>query len=150
MLFGLAFATWGVGTQGVQPTVTGLGKVSVRGLTADDVAFLQAHTGRPGLVSLVLGIVIAISAVLSWWRTELHRVASAVAAIVALATAIWAMLTVWSLESKLFDAAVNDALGGGSSVLRPGWGLIGTIVVAGVCAVVGVSAATYLTGEAKV
>lgn len=149
VLFGLAFATWGVGAEGVKPTVSGLGKVTISGLSADDVGFLQDHTGRPGLVTLVLGAIVAISAVLAWWRTELSLIASAVAAIAGVAAVAWTVLTLAAPETRLFDEAVNDALDGGSSVLNPGWGLIGSIVMSVVCAVVGVGG-TYIAAKSKV
>lgn len=147
VLFGLAFAPWGIAREGVQPSVSGLGKVTVPGATADDVAFLQDHTGRPGLITLLLGVVIIVAAGLAWWRTELTRVGLAVAALAATVAAGWAVLTVSSPESKLFDAAVNEALDDRSSVLAPAWGLFGSAAVAGLCIVVGVGASVLAAAE---
>ncbi|GAB18860.1 hypothetical protein GOEFS_068_00050 [Gordonia effusa NBRC 100432] len=130
MLFGLAFASWGIGKEGIEPSVSGHGKVSVPGATADDVAFLQDHTGHPGVWTLVLGVVIAIAGALGWWRTEMRTVGAVVAALGGLGAMIWAIITVSGPERRLFDASVNDALDAGSSVLQPGWGLLGTLAVA--------------------
>ncbi|MFW0789520.1 hypothetical protein [Gordonia sp. CPCC 205333] len=132
-LFGLSFASWGVGKEGVEPSVSGLGKVSVPGASAEDVAFLQNHTGHPGLWTLILGAVIAVVGVLMWWRTEFRRGGALIAAVAGLGAAIWTVVTISAPERRLFDTSVNDALDAGSSVLQPGWGLLGSLAIALAC-----------------
>lgn len=134
-----SFGPWGVGHQGFQPTVTGLGKVSVSGASAADVAFLQAYTGRPGLVTLLLGVAIVVAAGLAWWRAELRIVGSSVALLAAGGALTWALVVLSAPEDKLFDAAVNEAVGADGSVLSVGWALWATVVVSVICVVAGLA-----------
>ncbi len=63
--------------EGVQPSITGLGRVTVPGGASDeDVAFFfEDNTDRPGLSVVVLGAVIAVVAALAWWRMRLRPAA---------------------------------------------------------------------------
>ena len=59
----LAQVQWGSTDEGVEPSITGLGRVTILGASDDDVAFFfEDNTGRPGLSVVVLGAVIAVVA----------------------------------------------------------------------------------------
>lgn len=67
---------WGSTDEGVQPSITGLGRVTVPGASDEDVAYFFAdNTDRPGLTVLVAGIVVAVAAALGWWRERLRPAA---------------------------------------------------------------------------
>ena len=56
LLVSLTMAPWGVGDEGVRPTVTGLGRVTVEGASAADVAFQTLQRRFQGLLLGKLGL----------------------------------------------------------------------------------------------
>ncbi|GAC68462.1 hypothetical protein [Gordonia soli] len=143
LLVGFSLAPWGTSDQGVRPSVSGVGRVSVPGASAEDVAFLEQHTQRPGLVVIGAAVLILIAAADGWWRPQAFWYASAIVGIPAVGVLIWSIVTVASPEQRLFDDQVIDALDGPSSILAPGYGVVGTAVVSAVM-IVGVLGAIAL------
>ncbi len=129
LLVAFSLVPWGVSDQGVQPSITGLGRVSVPGAGPEDVAFLEEHTLRPGLVTVVLGAVIAVVAALAWWRPRLRRPAVVIVGLAAVGALIAAIPTLADPAGHLLDDQVNSALNSDSSLLGAGYGVIGVIVV---------------------
>lgn len=139
----LSLTPWGITHEGVQPTVTGLGGVDVPGASNEDVAFLTAHTQRPGNIMLVLGAITAVVGGLGVWRSGFRLAAGIWGALAGIAVTVWAIMVLVAPERRLFDDRVNAALDGGATVLQPGWGLLGEVVAGAVllglgCAQVGV------------
>lgn len=143
MLAALTFAPWGHGTEGWKPSITGLGKVSIDGASGDEVAFLQDHTGRPGLVVLACAAVIVIAGLLAAWRAEPRIAAAGIGVTAALGAGIWTVVVLAELPVHLFDDAVGEALGDARPALAAGWGAIGVLVVS--ILILGAAATTLWT-----
>ncbi|MEP9414779.1 hypothetical protein ABLE92_10565 [Gordonia sp. VNQ95] len=147
VIVGCSQATWGFSDEGIGLRITGLGGVDATAAdSADAQAFFADQTHRPGLITLILGVVIFLAATLCWWKPfRANRIAVAVAAgiIVAagVATAVWAGVVVADPARKLFDANVIDAVDLPGPILSPGWGLITTLVVGVITAIGAVIAA---------
>ena len=54
LIVGFSLVSWGDSDQGIDSKISGVGRVSVPGAQPEDVAFLEAHTQRPALVTIVL------------------------------------------------------------------------------------------------
>ncbi|GAB89743.1 hypothetical protein [Gordonia rhizosphera] len=129
LLVAFSLVPWGVSDQGVQPSITGLGRVSVPGAEPGDVAFLEEHTLRPGLATVVLGTVIAVVAALAWWRPRLRWPAVVIVGLGAVAALVAAIPVLADPAAHLFDERVNDALSQDSPLVGVGYGLVGVTVV---------------------
>lgn len=142
-------AKWGASREAAQIRVNGLGGVSAESASAEDVSALFAgHTHRPGLVTLAMGVVIVVAAVLAWWA-PIRRIRPAVlalhivAAAVSVCVVIWTAIVLTDPSTRLLDAEVVAAVDLSGPLLHPGWGLIATLVlglVAASAAVLGVVA----------
>lgn len=144
LLVAFALVPWGASNQGVRPSITGLGRVSVPGARAEDVAFVEVHTQRPGLVTLLLGTVVFVAAAVAWWRAQLSRWAGAVVAVAAVCAVVWTAVVLGDVAGHLFDDRVTEALGNDLPVMSPGYGLVGSVVVGVV--LVGMFVAVVLIG----
>lgn len=148
-IVGSSQATWGYSEDGAQVQVSGLGGVNARAAaTADVEAAFADHTQRPGLLTLALGAVIFVVAVVAWWKPIRRNrgavfVAAAVIAAAGVGTAVAAVTVVSDPAASLFDDAVTGALDLPGPILQPGWGLLATVVV-GVLTVVFALAAAVL------
>lgn len=135
-IVGCAQASWGASDQGAQLQVSGLGGVSARAAaTADVEAAFSAHTERPALLTLVFGIVIALAALLGWWKPFRRNTigvlaVSAVIVAAGVATIVVAAMVIADPAGRLFDAAVNDAIDAPGPLLSPAWGVIATLILA--------------------
>ncbi len=129
LIAAFSLVPWGTSSEGVQPTVSGLGRVAVAGATPDDVAFLESHTERPGLVTVILGAVIVAAALVGWAVPKSRWIVLAVIALSGLGASAVAVATMINPASHLFDDAVNSALGDGTLVLSTGYGVFGVLVV---------------------
>ncbi|WP_270483457.1 MULTISPECIES: hypothetical protein [Gordonia] len=78
LIVAFSLVSWGDSSQGLNSKISGVGRVSVPGAAPEDVAFLEAHTQRPGLVTIILGAVIAAVAAVGWWRRRLRPIALSV------------------------------------------------------------------------
>lgn len=132
LLVAFGLAPWGVSDQGVRPKVSGVGRVSVPGAGPEDVAFLENHTQRPALVVIVLAVVIALAAVVGWWRQPVFWPATVAVAVGSAAVTGWTAIVLTAPDEHLFDGNVLGALDAPSTILTPGYGLIGALVVAAV------------------
>ncbi|MGC4935409.1 hypothetical protein ACLQ3C_17215 [Gordonia sp. DT30] len=147
VIAGCSQATWGYSDQGAQLEVSGLGGVDAKAAaTADVAAAFGAHTHRPALVTLILGVVIALVALLAWWKPiRRNRIAvlgaAAVIAAAGVATVVVAAVTVADPATHLFDAAVIDAIDTPGPLLDAGWGAIATLVLGLLTVVVALTAA---------
>ncbi|MFW0796676.1 hypothetical protein AAFP30_22920 [Gordonia sp. CPCC 205515] len=128
LLVAFALVPWGTTDEGVRPAVTGLGRVSVPGARPEDVAFLEEHTERPALVTLALGAVIVVAAAIGWWRPTILQ--WVVVAVAALGTVIWTAIVLGDVAGHLFDSRVTEALGDDLPTMTPGYGVVGSLVVA--------------------
>lgn len=153
VLGGLTFAPWGYGEEGVEPSINGLGEVSVPGATAEDVAILQEHTQRPGLLVLGLAALVLVGAVLAWWQPPgrkdgrvdvvLSVSGSAVCGLGGLLAAIQGLRVVLDPSARLFTAEILALVGEvDGPILQPSWGAYGVIVV-GLGITVGAVAGTW-------
>ena len=126
---------WGYSNEGAQLRITGLGGVEARAAASGDVeSFFNDLTQRPGLLTIVLGFVIVLAALVGWWAPVRQiRAASlalgAVIAAVGTAVAIWALLVVLDPTGRLFDSGVIEAADTPGQLLSPGWGLVATLVL---------------------
>ena len=131
LLIAFAQVKWGISDEGVQPSITGLGRVSVPGASADDVAyFFDGQTRRPGLWVVIAGAVVAVAALAGWLRRQFRWPAAVivvVAALVSLVTAVW---TISDPAARLFSERLTEALDLDLPTMQPGYGVIGTAVVA--------------------
>lgn len=131
LLIAFAQVKWGISDEGVQPSITGLGRVSVPGASADDVAyFFDGQTRRPGLWVVIAGAVVAVAALAGWLRRGIRWPMAAVvtaAAVVSLAVAVW---TISDPAARLFSERLTEALDLDLPTMQPGYGVIGTAVVA--------------------
>ena len=145
LIVAFSLVSWGDSSQGLSSKISGVGRVSVPGAAPEDVAFLEAHTQRPGLITIVLGAVIAAVAAVGWWRRRLRPIALAVIGLAAATAAI----VVADPSGQLLDDAVTSTLelAPGEQILQPGDGVIAVLVVAILLAVgvVFVSATAVLT-----
>ncbi len=146
LLVAFGLAPWGVSDQGVRPKVSGVGRVSVPGAAPEDVAFLENHTQRPALVVIILAAVIAIAAVVGWWRQSAFWPAIVVVASGSAAVTVWTAIVLTAPDEHLFDDSVLGALDAPSTILTPGYGLIGALVVAAVMLVGSVTAMVMRLG----
>lgn len=122
---------WGSTDEGVQPSITGLGRVTVPGASDEDVAFFfEDNTDRPGLSVVVLGAVIAVVAALGWWRARLRPAAIGVIGLASVIAAAVGIRTLGDPAAHLFSDRVTEALDLELPTMQPGYGLIGTVVVA--------------------
>ena len=130
LLVALAQVKWGVSDEGVRPSITGLGRVSVPGAAAEDVEyFFDGQTRRPGLIVIVAGAVVALAAALGWWRASLRWPAIVVVGLggaVALGVAVVALS---DPAGHLFSERLTEALDLDLPTMQPGYGLIGTLIV---------------------
>ncbi|AZG45859.1 hypothetical protein [Gordonia insulae] len=143
LLVAFSLVPWGVSDEGVRPSITGLGRVSVPGAGPEDVAFLEDHTLRPGLVTVVVGIVIAVAAAAAWWRPRVRWPALIVIALASIVAMVAAVLTVANPAAHLLDDQVNRALDLDTPLISPGYGLIGVVVVS--IGIVGLMIAAAIT-----
>ncbi|WP_439031688.1 hypothetical protein [Gordonia terrae] len=127
----LAQVQWGWTEEGVEPSITGLGHVKILGATTDDVEFFFADkTDDPGLSVVVAGAVIAVVAALGWWRTRLRPSAVGLIGLASLIALVVGVRTLSDPAAQLFSDSVSEALGAELPAMQPGYGLIGTVVVA--------------------
>lgn len=149
LIVAFSLVSWGDSSQGLSSKISGVGRVSVPGAAPEDVAFLEAHTQRPGLVTIVLGAVIAAVAAVGLWRRRLRPIALAVIGLAAVGAAVAAAIVVADPSGQLLDDAVTSTLelAPGEQILQPGYGVIAVLVVAILLAVgvVFVSATAVLT-----
>ncbi|MGV9713871.1 hypothetical protein ACWDTI_24800 [Gordonia sp. NPDC003424] len=124
-----ALVPWGTSDEGVRPSITGLGRVSVPGARPEDVAFLEAHTDRPGLVTLLVGTVVFVAAVGGWWRRAVFGWAVGCVAVAALCAVVWTAIVLSNVAGHLFDDRVTEALGDDLPSMSPGYGLVGSLIV---------------------
>ncbi|MYR06846.1 hypothetical protein GTV32_11255 [Gordonia sp. SID5947] len=145
LLVALSLVPWGVSDQGVKPSVTGLGRVSVPGAAPEDVAFLEDLTRRPGLVTVIVGVVIAIAAALAWWRSELRWPAVVVVGVGAVVALVVAVVTLSDPGKHLFESRVTDAVDSDTPIISVGYGLVGVLVVSVV--LIGLMMSTVIVGR---
>ncbi|NDZ96032.1 hypothetical protein G3I13_05375 [Streptomyces sp. SID6673] len=129
LLVAFSLVPWGVCDQGVKPSVTGLGRVSVPGAAPEDVAFLEDLTRRPGLITVAVGVVIAIAAALAWWRSEVRWPAVVVVGIASVVSLVVAVVTLSDPGKHLFESRVTDAIDADTPIISVGYGLVGVLVV---------------------
>lgn len=148
LIVAFSLVSWGDSDQGLNSRISGVGRVSVPGAQPEDVAFLEAHTQRPALVTIALGAVIAAVAALGWWRRRLRWTALAVIGLAAVGAAVAAGIVLADPSGQLLDAAVTNTLdlSAGEQVLHPGYGVIAVLVVA-VLVFVGVIAVIVAEGR---
>ncbi|GAB05674.1 hypothetical protein GII30_19715 [Gordonia amarae] len=139
LLVSLTMAPWGVGDEGVRPTVTGLGRVTVEGASAADVAFLEEHTQRPGLPLLLAGAVVVATAAAMWWRDILIWPRSLVLAIAFAAAAVRTIRVIADPAPLVFDSLVTRELESQLPTMSAGWGVYGALVVCVVALIVAVA-----------
>ncbi|MFT4127100.1 MAG: hypothetical protein QM662_12840 [Gordonia sp. (in: high G+C Gram-positive bacteria)] len=146
VLVGLAQASWGTSDQGIQLGIDGLGGVSAGDAAADAQAIFSPHTLRPALVTVILGAIVFALAACGWWvqrsRPIVAGVAGFIVALVGIGVAGYGGYLRADLTRHLLDDYVVNSpdLPAGllDDLLDPGWGLIATIVVGAVIAVVGI------------
>lgn len=127
----LAQVQWGSTDEGVEPSITGLGRVTILGASDDDVAFFfEDNTGRPGLSVVVLGAVIAVVAALGWWRPRLRPSAIGLIGLASVIVLVVGIRTLSDPAAHLFSDRVSEALDADLPDMQAGYGLIGTVVVA--------------------
>ena len=127
----LAQVQWGSTDEGVEPSITGLGRVTILGASDDDVAFFfEDNTGRPGLSVVVLGAVIAVVAALGWWRPRLRPSAIGLIGLASVIVLVVGIRTLSDPAAHLFSDRVSEALDADLPEMQAGYGLIGTVVVA--------------------
>lgn len=129
LLISFTMAAWGVGDEGVRPTVTGLGRVTVEGASAADVAFLEEHTQRPGLPLLLSGAVVIVTAAAMWWRDILFWPRSVVLAIAFAAAAVRAVRVITDPAPLVFDSLVTSELESDLPTMSAGWGAYAALAV---------------------
>ncbi|WP_076481522.1 hypothetical protein [Williamsia sterculiae] len=128
-----SFLTWGSSDQGVHPSVSGTGSISVPGAAADDVAFLERYTNHPGSFTVLTGALIMVAAAMVWLGgRRIGRVHIATAwslfavAVGMLCSVVTMAVTIWCMVDPggaLFDTQVAEAMN--SSVdLAVGPGLV--------------------------
>lgn len=134
-------ATWGYSEEGAALRVGGLGKVSAQAAaTADVEASFAEYTQRPGLITLTLGVVIGVVALLGWWicvrgagarrfRTAEWALSGVIAAC-SVAVIVVAARVIADPAGRLFDAVIIEAVDSSGPLLQAGWGVIATLVVA--------------------
>ncbi|MDL9936199.1 hypothetical protein QSJ18_05545 [Gordonia sp. ABSL1-1] len=133
LLVAFAQVRWGVSDEGVRPSITGLGRVSVPGATDEDVDyFFDGQTRRPGLVVVVAGSAIAAAALVGWWKRPARPVAMAVIGIGAVTALVVGIRTVRDPAAHLFSDRLTQALDLDLPDIQPGYGLVGVVGVAGV------------------
>ncbi|WLP89440.1 hypothetical protein [Gordonia sp. NB41Y] len=144
--------TWGYSNEGVGLRIGGLGGVGASSAAREDVeAFFADHTQRPGLVTLAMGLVIVVAAVVAWWRPlrgkrGVQVGAAVIGALAAIVTVIWSAVVLADPAGHLFSSTIIDAMDLPNPLLQPGWGLIATLVV-GVLALIGAAtAAVFAVG----
>ncbi|MFT4394413.1 hypothetical protein ACLTEW_05695 [Gordonia lacunae] len=121
---------WGSTDEGVEPSITGLGRVTILGASDDDVAFFfEDNTGRPGLSVVVLGAVIALVAALGWWRPRLRPSAVGLIGLASIVVLVVGIRTLSDPAAHLFSDRVSEALDADLPEMQAGYGLIGTVVV---------------------
>ncbi|MBD0861778.1 hypothetical protein IA539_11225 [Gordonia sp. zg691] len=127
----LAQVEWGSTDEGVQPSITGLGRVTVPGASDEDVAFFfEDNTDRPGLSVILLGAVIAVVAALAWWRARLRPAAIGLIGLASVIALVVGIRTLSDPAAHLFSERVSQALDLDLPTMQPGYGLVGTVVVA--------------------
>ncbi|MFW0787025.1 hypothetical protein AAFP35_21215 [Gordonia sp. CPCC 206044] len=136
LVVAFSLVPWGRSDEGVRPSVSGLGRVSVPGAQPEDVAFLEEHTLRPGLITVVLGAVIVLFAAIGWWQPRVRWVTLAAIAIACAVSFGTAVVVLADPAGHLFDARVNEALDSSTPLLSPAYGPIGVLVVSVVVAAV--------------
>lgn len=138
---------WGSTDEGVQPSITGLGRVTVPGASDEDVAYFFAdNTDRPGLTVLVAGIVVAVAAALGWWRERLRPAAIGVIGVASAVALVAGAMVLADPAAHLFTDRVARALDSELPRMDPRYGLIGTVAVAAGLIVVAVSAIASMIG----
>ncbi|MXP23288.1 hypothetical protein GIY30_18285 [Gordonia sp. HNM0687] len=143
LLIGFSLVAWGVSDEGVQPSITGLGRVRVPGATAEDVAFLEEHTMRPGLWTVMFGSMVTVVSVLAWWRPRLRWPAVLIVGLSAIGALAVTIPTLADPGAHLFDQQVQDAVRVESPLIDVGYGLLGTLIVG--IALIGLVVAAALT-----
>ncbi|MGW0039890.1 hypothetical protein [Gordonia sp. NPDC003376] len=142
LIVGTSQVTWGYSNEGVGLRIGGLGGVGASSASREDVeAFFADHTQRPGLVTLAMGLVIVVAAVVAWWRPLRARRgvqvgAAVIGGLAAIVTVVYSAMVLGDPASYLFSSTIIDAMDLPNPLLRPGWGLIATLAV-GVLALVG-------------
>ena len=136
LLVAFSLAPWCVGDEGVKPSVSGLGKVQVAGASSDDVAFLEEHTLRPGMITVFAGAVIAVAAVVLWWRRSVFWPSIVVIVFGALAALVQGVTVFADPAPHIFDELVVAELAGELPALSPAYGLYGIVIVSVVTVVV--------------
>lgn len=127
----LAQVQWGSTDEGVEPSITGLGRVTILGASDDDVAFFfEDNTDNPGLSVVVLGAVIALVAALGWWRPRLRPAAIGLIGLASIIVLVVGIRTLNDPAAQLFSDRVSEALDADLPEMQAGYGLIGTVVVA--------------------
>ena len=122
---------WGSTDEGVEPSITGLGRVTILGASDDDVAFFfEDNTDNPGLSVVVLGAVIALVAALGWWRPRLRPAAIGLIGLASIVVLVVGIRTLNDPAAQLFSDRVSEALDADLPEMQAGYGLIGTVVVA--------------------
>ncbi|MEO9326753.1 hypothetical protein [Gordonia aurantiaca] len=121
---------WGSTDEGVQPSITGLGRVTVPGASDEDVAFFfEDNTERPGLTVVVAGVVIAVIAASAWRRERLRPAAIGLIGVASIVVLVVGVRTMTDPAAHLFSDRVAQALDLELPTMDPGYGLIGTVVV---------------------
>ncbi|MEE3849563.1 hypothetical protein VZC37_04425 [Gordonia sp. LSe1-13] len=143
LLVAFSLVPWGVSDAGVQPSITGLGRVRVPGAAPEDVAFLEEHTMRPGLWTVVLGALIAVVALVAWWRPALRWPAVVIVGLCAIGALAVAIPTLADPGAHLFDQRVQDAVRVESPLIDVGYGLLGVLFVG--IALIGLVVAAAIT-----
>ena len=146
LLVAFGLAPWGVSDQGVRPKVNGVGRVSVPGAAPEDVVFLENHTQRPALVVIGLAVVIVLAAALGWWRATAFWPAIAVVTAAAAVATVWTAIVLTAPDEHLFDRSVVQALDAPSTILQPGYGLIGSLVVSAIVLILSATATVLRLG----
>ncbi|MFE0747689.1 hypothetical protein [Gordonia sp. NPDC058843] len=122
---------WGSTDEGVEPSITGLGRVKILGASDDDVAFFfEDNTGSPGLSVVVLGAVIALVAAIAWWRPRLRPSAIGLIGLASVVVLVVGVRTLSDPAAHLFSDRVSEALDAELPDMQAGYGVIGTVVVA--------------------
>lgn len=136
-LFALCYAPWGRGAEGVQPQVTGLGRIEISGAAPEDqpvITSLESEAVAAALPALVLAALIVVVALLAWWQPRLRLAGFAVVLLAAIGAIVNAALVAASPSAALFSDRVNTELG--EVPMGVAYGVIGALVCAAVIAVV--------------
>lgn len=136
MLASLTLAVWGVGDEGVRPSVTGLGNVTVPGASPDDVAFLEEHTRRPAVPLLFCGALAVLFAAAMWLHDIVFWTGSVALTITFTVAAVRTVLVIADPAQLVFDKMVTTELESDMPAMSAGWGAWAALAVCVVALIV--------------